>query len=126
MVGIATPGQANATAGPERAPRTGLTVTVPGPASPSVPSVDPSAAALNRSAPLPLDLVRQSAAVEQLDRVIVSLLHERMVADARIQAMRTESHLGQRTLSEEKELLERYAGPLGRLGTRIAMLILTQ
>jgi len=81
---------------------------------------------LTAAAPLPLDLVKQSAAVEQLDRVIVSLLHERMVADARIQAIRTESHLGQRTLSEEKELLERYAGPLGRLGTRIAMLILTQ
>jgi hypothetical protein len=58
--------------------------------------------------------------------VIVSLLAKRVAADAKIQALRADARLGSRTLSEENEIFERYAGPLGRLGTRIAMLLLTQ
>lgn len=56
----------------------------------------------------------------------MSLLAKRVAADAKIQALRADARLGSRTLSEENEIFERYAGPLGRLGTRIAMLLLTQ
>lgn len=78
------------------------------------------------SAPHPVHLAEQRAALERLDQRIVSLLRERLAADAQIQLLRTEARLGTRTLTEENEILGRYSQALGRTGTRIALLLLAQ
>jgi hypothetical protein len=63
------------------------------------------------------------AELDRLDEQIIALLCARREAAARIGPLRAEAGLRWSSLAEENSLLDRYASALGRIGTRIALLL---
>ncbi|HZG02134.1 MAG TPA: chorismate mutase [Streptomyces sp.] len=69
-------------------------------------------------------IAEERGRIDELDRRIIDLVHERMEVSARIQRARIEAGGRRVNLSREMEILTRYREELGRPGTSLAMTLL--
>ena len=67
----------------------------------------------------------QHARIAEIDTAIITLVHQRMAALSELETHRRNGDAPRTELAQENAVFLRYEAELGRLGTRLAMLLTT-
>jgi chorismate mutase len=74
--------------------------------------------------PTDLEIARLRERIDEIDRTLISLWHERAALSQQVGAARVAAGGTRLALAREREILDRFHQELGPLGTQLGLLIL--